>query len=745
MNYSSAGVSDVPMMFEYPGHSNKTKEEAAEEQEEMLCDDDDVNMLTTKFTTINSTTRTTNEDDDEEEEQRQFADERNFAWALEETNNNKATRTTTTTTASLKRAVLPQQQQQQQSVMMNSNNNNETNNYKNYKSEADAIKSILKTRTTRTTNDEEMKDDDDSEKINSASTPSINVLEQARRTMRDRRQTLRVVELFMTLEKFDTESQLVDMVEKSLTRSEFKDACEERGLTGKCGWPLCSKDCVYVKINHNNNTNDNNNSNKNNNGGVGYKSKAIMKLLSDDEKTYCSAAHRKQSELFCEKFLREKVDDKKSLPPRSDRHTNFSESTMNSLDVIERNFDKKMTMTENNNDNNNTSNQSVKTVANNDENNNKNNNNNNNNIKKNEKSVKWNKELDDSLKTKDDNNDNNNNNNLVQEKKEEKKEEVGIFYFDIHEEGMRTNNSKSSKFIPSIGGRFAEGQLSSVPLRPDSPMNINLDTSLEEEGRDDGDDHDVDLNGEDAKMIFDDGNNINDINDNSVLHRELIKKALLANPVYKKYSPHGENDEAAETEESEQEESEEEEEEDEESFFILKKKEEDLSLFGQTWMVLDAWVSKSTHLHFGSKFLNDDDDEEVCAQKLPFRDSRSAQFAQSTSNEFAASMNRILRSSNQLNKKLQCEKYLALLMRTFDFQSTSHVPKWPESRWDLICAICLDLDSKRSGFCFDDYYKLYIITNDDEVDDNNSLSNILKEEEEIRLIKDLFLYARYRD
>ena len=117
----------------------------------------------------------------------------------------------------------------------------------------------------------------------------------------------------MTLDKFDSESHLAASTASVLTQSEFKDACEERSLIGKCGWPLCSNEIKRV-----------------------YKSKASQKLFS--EETYCCAQHRIQSEVFAESNLKEKADDKKALPPRSDRHTNFGEATMNSLDIVERKF-----------------------------------------------------------------------------------------------------------------------------------------------------------------------------------------------------------------------------------------------------------------------------------------------------------------------------------------------------------------------------------------------------------------------
>jgi len=164
------------------------------------------------------------------------------------------------------------------------------------------IKSILKSN-----------NNDESNKPPPSSTPSINVREQAARTLRDRRSALQVVEMFMTLDKFDSESHLAASTASVLTQSEFKDACEERSLIGKCGWPLCSNEIKRV-----------------------YKSKASQKLFS--EETYCCAQHRIQSEVFAESNLKEKADDKKALPPRSDRHTNFSEATMNSLDIVERKF-----------------------------------------------------------------------------------------------------------------------------------------------------------------------------------------------------------------------------------------------------------------------------------------------------------------------------------------------------------------------------------------------------------------------
>ena len=74
------------------------------------------------------------------------------------------------------------------------------------------IKSILKNEP----------NDDENNKPPPPSTPSINVQEQAARTLRDRRGALRVVEMFMSLEKFDSENQLAASTASVLTQRNTK-------------------------------------------------------------------------------------------------------------------------------------------------------------------------------------------------------------------------------------------------------------------------------------------------------------------------------------------------------------------------------------------------------------------------------------------------------------------------------------------------------------------------------------------
>ena len=94
------------------------------------------------------------------------------------------------------------------------------------------LRSILKKR----------EEHDDTVPAASSLTPAVNVPELALRTMRDRKAALAVVDVFLTAEKFDSVEALLDVVKPALlTRTGYKDACEERSLgTGTCGWMLCS-------------------------------------------------------------------------------------------------------------------------------------------------------------------------------------------------------------------------------------------------------------------------------------------------------------------------------------------------------------------------------------------------------------------------------------------------------------------------------------------------------------------------
>ena len=556
------------------------------------------------------------------------------------------------------------------------------------------IKSILKTSS----------NDDENNKPPPPSTPSINVQEQAARTLRDRRGALRVVEMFMSLEKFDSENQLAASTASVLTQSEYKDACEERSLIGKCGWPLCSNEIRHK-----------------------YKSKTSQKLFSDE--TYCCAEHRIQSEVFAESHLKEKADDKKALPPRSDRHTNFSEATMNSLHIVERklgevNFksskDPSPSMPLNLKTRTRTTTTTMTTTT-------------DKMGKKTSQKLKWNKEIDDRGEG-------------GGENKIKEKEEAGIFYFDIHEEGMKTTNRSTSKFIPSIGGRFAEGQLSTVPLRPDSPMIIG--TKDTEDGND--------IEPDEKRMVFEDtaDDEVDEIEKQANAQRERIKKTLLANPIYspeeedvfdendESFVENDENESAKANQHENRNKEEETEGEEEEEEIRESLRAEDLSLFGKTWMVLDSWVTKSTFLLVGN-------DRNGSIEHYPHRDSRSAQLVMGTSEEFAQSISRILggRNTNDnnydaiitSNKKLHCERDLALMVRTFDFGTTVSLPKWPAKRWDFVTALILDLVCESFSFEEDYYKKFFDEFNPEEEKEKKSGSNKMELNEEKRVLRDLFL------
>ena len=701
------------LMFDYP------REDGGEEQD---LDADKDELMKKMFATNISHHQNKGEkeedkeeEDDEEEDERKRMEEEKFAWALETSqglsvgasvSNETKRKAATSSISSLSLKSSHQHQRVQPGVSKQQHHHHHHHTTTTTGAAVatgtstkvdQVIKSILKSN-----------NNDESNKPPPSSTPSINVREQAARTLRDRRSALQVVEMFMTLDKFDSESHLAASTASVLTQSEFKDACEERSLIGKCGWPLCSNEIKRV-----------------------YKSKASQKLFS--EETYCCAQHRIQSEVFAESNLKEKVDDKKALPPRSDRHTNFSEATMNSLDIVERKFGEVNFKTSDEGPSmpptlqagagaavaTTTTTTTTEKIG---------------KKKSSNQRIKWNKEIDDR-----------------EEKKTTKKEEAGIFYFDIHEEGMRTTNRSSSKFIPSIGGRFAEGQLSTLPLRPDSPMIIGTndtedvnDIEPDENAEEANDDTKMQSAG--SSMIFEDTaiNEVDEIERQANAQRELIKKTLLAKPIY---SPEDdddddENDEnesakanrrARRSHHKEGEESEEETEEEEEEGVS----EEDLSLFAKTWMVLDSWVTKST-------FMLVENDRNGSIEDYPYRDSRSAQLATGTSEEFSQSINRILGGEGEggdrtSNKKLHCERDMALIVRTFDFGTTMSLPKWPTKRWDFVTALILDLVCESFSFDEDYYYEFKRNSLEEKQKTSKSVTtNKMELGEEIRLLRELF-------
>ena len=159
-------------------------------------------------------------------------------------------------------------------------------------------------------------------------------------------------------------------------------------------------------------------------------------------------------------------------------------------------------------------------------------------------------------------------------------------------------------------------------------------------------------------------------------------------------------------------------------------------------MVLDSWVTKSTFLLVGN-------DRNGSIEHYPHRDSRSAQLATGTSEEFAQSINRILggRNTNDnnhdaiitSNKKLHCERDLALMVRTFDFGTTVSLPKWPAKRWDFVTALILDLVCESFSFEEDYYKKFFDEFNPEEKKEKKTGSNKMELNEEKRVLRDLFL------
>ena len=249
------------MMFNYP-------REDGEEENKMDTDDDgieidslaDAMFLTSSRHNTSATNipqqqkRDENENENEnDDDERKRIEQEKFAWALEASHGLSAAANASNaaaaaskymngnkkTSSSLSLKSSHQHQRVQPGVSKHVHSSSQLHHHHHHHhhhhttvettagtSKVDqVIKSILKT----------SRNDDENNKPPPPSTPSINVQEQAARTLRDRRGALRVVEMFMSLEKFDSENQLAASTASVLTQSEYKDACEERSLIGKCG------------------------------------------------------------------------------------------------------------------------------------------------------------------------------------------------------------------------------------------------------------------------------------------------------------------------------------------------------------------------------------------------------------------------------------------------------------------------------------------------------------------------------
>ena len=250
-------------------------------------------------------------------------------------------------------------------------------------------------------------------------------------------------------------------------------------------------------------------------------------------------------------------------------------------------------------------------------------------------------------------------------KKSDDKGTGGVFYFDTYGEGKKP----SKDFVPSIGGRFSEGQLRTEP-REDAPIIIP--------GDDDNDD-----DGEALAAALTSGSGLEGKSPEELalmaedLARKMLATKLTGNPLEGFSDDYDEDMSDSTINDTDDEDD------SESNKFSAAPKSVPLpqiSQFGITWMAVDNLVTDATFA-----FLRGD---ETYADILPARTKYSVSVSETWNKYLAKCVPALLLKLNVGSETRRVEQKLTTLLRTFAFNRP--VPSLSSARWDFIAMLFVE-------------------------------------------------------
>ena len=231
---------------------------------------------------------------------------------------------------------------------------------------------------------------------------------------------------------------------------------------------------------------------------------------------------------------------------------------------------------------------------------------------------------------------------------------TGVFYFDTYGEGKKP---KEGEFIPSIGGRFAEGQLRTEPRETGGGGEMTLDVraAVDEE-----------QNGEPVETTTTTTTTTKDAADGvAEVARKMLAATLTANPI----PGFSDGDEGFDDDD------------DEMSSIASSSEEEErmmaataapsVSQFGITWMAIDNMVTEATFAlsRADGSFID----------MLPSRDKYTTSVSEAWNENLAKYVPELCVKLGISSERRRIEQGLTTLLRTFSFERA--VPPFTEQRW----------------------------------------------------------------
>jgi len=234
---------------------------------------------------------------------------------------------------------------------------------------------------------------------------------------------------------------------------------------------------------------------------------------------------------------------------------------------------------------------------------------------------------------------------------------TGVFYFDTYGEGKKP---KEGEFIPSIGGRFAEGQLRTEPRETDGGgMTLDVRADVDEE-----------QNGETVETTTTTTTTTKDAADDVA---EVTRKMLAATLTANRIPGFSDGDEEFDDEDN-----------DDEMSSVASSSEEEsmmaataapsVSQFGIMWMAIDNMVTEATFAlsRADGSFID----------MLPSRDKYTTSVSEAWNENLAKYVPALCVKLGISSERRRIEQGLTTLLRTFSFERA--VPPFTEQRWLFI-------------------------------------------------------------
>ena len=234
---------------------------------------------------------------------------------------------------------------------------------------------------------------------------------------------------------------------------------------------------------------------------------------------------------------------------------------------------------------------------------------------------------------------------------------TGVFYFDTYGEGKKP---KEGEFIPSIGGRFAEGQLRTEPRETGGgEMTLNMRADVDEE-----------QNGEPVETTTTTTTTKDAADGVAEVARKMLAATLTANRI----PGFSDGDEGFDDDDDDDD--------DDEMSSVASSSEEEermmaataapsVSQFGITWMAIDNMVTEATFAlsRADGSFID----------MLPSRDKYTTSVSEAWNENLAKYVPELCVKLGISSERRRIEQGLTTLLRTFSFERA--VPPFTEQRW----------------------------------------------------------------